>query len=719
MKSIFIFLTVFICTQIICAQNDTLNDAYHNKLLSQLESEYQLSEGSWVLNPTEAANADQATFYGNQTVTREEVSDKDFNLVINLNIPEMGANPWDAGYFNESVDTVKEGDKVLIVVWLRTASTDFAAPGSINLFAERPVVYVQEVLLRINPTNEWQQYLVPFEASGVFNPKDMRVGFHLSLQKQVIEMAGLAVINYGQSVELSDLPKQLHNENYAGIEDDAPWRQAAANRIEQYRKADMNLQFVDLDGNPMSNVTVTVGMQQHEYAFGTAVDTRRLANNSGFDETYQNKILNLDGEGHGFNWVVTENALKWRAWEQGWAGTKEETVQAIQLLNENNIQVRGHVLLWPGWSTMPDDMMENASDPAYLIDRIKNHMTGILNYEGVKGKVEEWDIINEVVHVRDLENALKGTEGYETGREIYAEVFNAVTEIYPSLITYLNDYNILSNGSVNGGDYTLFKSMATEIIDAGATIDGLGMQAHMGSALIAPDSLYTIIDDCYSTFNRPIKITEFDQSEVINDSLAAKYMGDFVTAVFSHPATNGFFMWGFWDGAHWFKNAPLFHKDWSPKPAFATFTDLLFNQWWTNETITSDENGNISVRGFKGDYAITTTINDMSIVNNLQLSNNMDTVITLPLQITNVSTTALPLIKVMPNPVKELLQISLPYIDDWNITICNSSGETVQYYINDKSMHLLDVQKYATGIYHLQIIDSQQKKYSQKIVVMP
>ena len=30
--------------------------------------------------------------------------------------------------------------------------------------------------------------------------------------------------------------------------------------------------------------------------------------------------------------------------------------------------------------------------------------------------------------------------------------------------------------------------------------------------------------------------------------------------IFSHPATNGFLMWGFWDGAHWKDNAPYFIK---------------------------------------------------------------------------------------------------------------------------------------------------------------
>ena len=40
------------------------------------------------------------------------------------------------------------------------------------------------------------------------------------------------------------------------------------------------------------------------------------------------------------------------------------------------------------------------------------------------------------------------------------------------------------------------------------------------------------------------------------------------------------------------------------------YHDLVYNKWWTRETLTSDENGKISLRGFYGDYDVTVTTAD-------------------------------------------------------------------------------------------------------------
>lgn len=445
---------LFLC--IMATYAYTQNDAYHDALLNQLQADYGLTGGEWILTPDEAANAANAVSYGH-TVIQNMADGQDFSLALNLDIAEAGTNPWDAGYFNENVNTVNVGDPVLVVVWLRTVSAALAAPGKINMYVERPVTYAKQFLLTVNPTAEWQQYLIPFESSEDFEPGQMRVGFHLAFQQQVIEFGGLAMINYSTFADITDLPQKLNNDYYAGMEPDAPWRAAAADRIEQHRKADLKLVIKDADGNTMPNIDVQVEMVRHLYAFGTAVDTRKLAGNSNFDATYQDKLLDLDGNGHGFNWIVTENALKWRAWEQGWAGTQDETINALNWLSDNNIKSRGHVLLWPGWGNMPDDMQTNSGDPAYLTNRINEHISAILNTSGIRENIKEWDIINEPAHVRDLETALQGTPGYTTGRELYAQVFNTARAEDPDITAYLNDYSILSNGSVRGGDYTFSK----------------------------------------------------------------------------------------------------------------------------------------------------------------------------------------------------------------------------------------------------------------------
>jgi GH35 family endo-1,4-beta-xylanase len=691
------------------------NDAYHNILANQIQTNYNLPLGNWVLSPNELTNAANAASYGNTTIQTIAVG-QDFSMALNLDVANTGANPWDAGYFNSNVNAIQTGDKVLAVIWLRTVAVPLGGQsGKVNVFVENATTYNKEFFIITAPTFQWQQYLISFEATENYAAGSLNFGLHLAYQQQTIEIGGLAMMNFGNSVPLSSLPQNFNISNYQGIEPNAPWRIAAANRIEQHRKANMQLQVKDGQGNPIPNATVHVEMLRHDFAFGTAVTPRRLANNSLFDQTYQNHLTNLDGNNHGFNWVVTENALKWNAWELNWSGTPAETVNAIQWLLNNHIQMRGHVLVWPGWSHMPSDMQSNQNNPAFLKSRIDSHLNDILNYTGIKNKIMEWDVLNEIVHVRDLEYALQGTPNYPTGRELYPHIFNQAKLESPSLIGYLNEYNILNNGSVTGGDYMQYKSMLQEIVNAGAAVGGIGFQAHMGSALVSPDSLYAILEDAHQTFNLPIKITEYDQSDILPDTMAAKYTGDFLTMIFSHPATNGFLMWGFWDGAHWKSNAPLYDINWNPKPTHTVFTDLIFNQWWTDSTLTTDANGNLDLRGFKGDYRITTTHNNQTVTADLTMKNDLNqTILLFPVGTKTVLTEVN--ITVFPNPVSDYLSLELPFQSNWNVTILDATGKVLYQKTTTDSIQFLDFRNHASGTYFVRVQDENGVGVVKKVI---
>ena len=64
-------------------------------------------------------------------------------------------------------------------------------------------------------------------------------------------------------------------------------------------------------------------------------------------------------------------------------------------------------------------------------------------------------------------------------------------------------------------------------------------------------------------------------------------------------------MWGFWDGAHWKHNAPLYRNDFSMKPAGRIVRDFALQRWRTNEDAKTDGQGSFSTRAFLGTYEIT------------------------------------------------------------------------------------------------------------------
>ena len=51
----------------------------------------------------------------------------------------------------------------------------------------------------------------------------------------------------------------------------------------------------------------------------------------------------------------------------------------------------------------------------------------------------------------------------------------------------------------------------------------------------------------------------------------------------------------------------LFTRDMKPKPAFFAMNELINKEWKTNATMFADASGNISFRGFKGEYEISYT----------------------------------------------------------------------------------------------------------------
>ena len=688
-------------------------DAYHTALQTSLQNDYSLPAGNWVFNNAEAANLGAAFAYGaSQNI--EAVNGQVFSQKASITVSGTGANQWDSGYGIRNVNAIGNGNACLMVIWLRSANGD----GKVSLFVENASTYAKEVYLTFDLSSQWTQFLVPFDAAQAYAANSLTAGLHLAWQAQTVEVGGFTMLNYGNSVSVNDLPSQVNNDHYGGWEPDAPWRAEAAQRIEQLRKANLTVRVEEADGTPVPDAAIQVEMLQHEFAFGSAVVSRLFAGNNSQNPTYESKLLNLDGQGHGFNWVVFENAMKWPGWEQNWITTKPETANAVQWLRNHDIKIRGHCLVWPGWSNLPPDIQTHQNDVNYIRNRINNHIEEIVNYPGIKGNIEEWDVLNEIVTNRDLEMALRGKPGYPTGREIYPEIFQKMAEEDPYTKVYLNDYMTISQGNTGGGNYDSLKLFTQEIIDAGVQLDGMGYQGHIGGF---PTSIYdvkSILDDFYNTFGTTGKITEYDISDQVSDQLAANYLRDFLTMVFSHSSMDGFLMWGFWDGAHWHQNAPMFYQNWTLKPSGQAFIDLVFNEWWTNASGQTDPAGEFNVRGFKGKYKVTIDCGDVVLVDTVLLSNNMTLVKKGDELFTGakaVYTSGPPVFSISPNPASHSLNIRKTDPELATVQIFDAAGRQV-FDQKMTGMELSIPLNFGKGIFEV-MLESGGKRVSETIII--
>jgi GH35 family endo-1,4-beta-xylanase len=370
------------------------------------------------------------------------------------------------------------------------------------------------------------------------------------------------------------------------MEPDAPWRQAAAARIEKIRKADLKVVVKDKNGQPIAGADVRAHQTRQAFAFGTCVPADKLKGAG--NERYRQITTEL------FNTATLENNLKWVPLDGEWGPsfTLDAAKEGIAWLHDHGLDVRGHVLVWPGWRNLPRSLHAHEKDPAALRAITDKHIRDVAG--AVKGTVVHWDVMNEPFDNHDLIDIL--------GDDAMVDWFKTARAVDPAPKLFINDYAILSGSGGDTPHRAFYDKTIQYLVDHEAPLDGIGLQGHFGDALTGPEDMLAILDR-YARFGKTIYITEYDV--VINDEeLAGQFTRDFYTTLFSHPAVGGIIMWGFWDGAHWKNNAPLYRRDWSLKPAGQAYRDLVLKDWRTDQAGKTDVQGAFGTRGFLGDYDI-------------------------------------------------------------------------------------------------------------------
>lgn len=390
---------------------------------------------------------------------------------------------------------------------------------------------------------------------------------------------------------------------YPGAEPDAPWRTQAATQIANLRMAPLQVNVTDAWGNPISGAQVSVQMREHEFGFGSAVQAKRLRNSHPSHDAYKQKVAEL------FNLATIENNLKWPPWEGEWGGdfTQAGAQNAVSWLAGQDIDVRGHALVWPGYTNLPQtvkNMLDgaplDAGEQTALRNAIAAHISDIAGT--FAGQLAAWDVVNEERANHDIMDNLA------EGDLAMIDWFNQAQTVDPNAARYINDYGILtSGGATNTSNQQEYFNTIQALINNGASIDGIGFQSHFDqNSLTGPEQLWTILD----TFNQlglDMQITEFDFTTT-DEQLQADYTRDFMTAMFAHSGIDDFVFWGFWEDAHWRPDAAMFRSDWSIKPNGQAYLDLVFEEWWTSEVL-SAIGGSVSLDGFKGKYEVIVTHN--------------------------------------------------------------------------------------------------------------
>lgn len=450
--------------------------------------------------------------------------------------------------------------------------------------------------------SEWTETSFPFVMEKDAEPRDVRLIFTFDTYAEQFELSPVTFINYGSNVKMADLPRSIAR--YDGWEANAPWRKQAAERIEKYRKGDLTVNVVDANGKPVKNAAVSINMTRNAFNWGTAVTSDRLLDtNSIKARRYRDTLEKY------FNQVVFENEMKWGPWlNQDPQKRGDRTKEAIVRLKKKGITSRGHVMVWPSYEHSPKFFRQLMSDPAKISDTISSHIADQTSI--MKGQFTEWDVVNEPYAHNDFLKIL--------GKEAMIPWFKEAHAGDPNVRLFLNDYTMFHGEGVGSASQAFFDNVKF-LIDNGAPIHAIGEQGHIGGT---PPAITHVLErlDYFSKLGLPIQISEFDINSN-DDNLKARYTRDFITALYSHPATIGFVQWGFWEDQHWFPVAAMWNKDWSVRENGKAYTELVTKTFWTNFNGKTASNGISKTRGFTGDYEITVSYKGKTIKKTYTLNN--------------------------------------------------------------------------------------------------
>jgi len=695
MKKVLLFLMI--------SSNLFAQDNYHVAIEQMIANTYGLQNGEWMLFDDEVQNLTIDYNYGSVDLIQLTTNTEDFTQVTNILNEVEGGYFYDSGWGISNQSTIQQNDVCLLIVNLRkTNNVNDLGKISLGIQAADNSIFEDNIVIQLE--ENWNQYLIPFQASTIYLPDELIIALGLAWEVQEIELAGINILNFGNNYTVEELPLVIHNDRYGGYEADAPWRAEAAARIEANRKADLDISVTDINNNPVSGAAVEIRMLEHEFKWGTEIDLSRFAGNNLHEQEFENKLLDLDGQGHKFNWVAPGASFKWPGIEEGWIAPSDQKINAVNWLKDNDYNIRFHTLVWPGWINCPFDIEANSDDPQYIINRTNDWIDFILNHPELQNIFDEYDVLNETTTNRDYEMTFAGFGPYVTGREYYIEVMNQFSAIVPDKPNVIVDYVTISSQQYKGTEYDFLQNTIQELVDGGVELDGIGFQAHMSSF---PTSLYEveeILNDFAERFNTPLKITEFDFLDPrIDPDVSANYLDDFLTMMFSIPEVDMFIFWGMWDGAHWTNSGNLFYLDWTPKPAAAVTFNKLFNEWWTEEDGETNNDGNATFRGFKGQYEITIQYEGQSIIDTItltedrQLTYNLDETSAVQENDRHLD------IDVFPNPTSHLISIesqeNISIVELYSLTGKKIISKTER---NSKRVNL-NVEGLPNGIYVIKI----------------
>ena len=282
-----------------------------------------------------------------------------------------------------------------------------------------------------------------------------------------------------------------------------------------------------------------------------------------------------------FNSLTPEGAYKWPATEPEPGAYTWDSADAISAFAaDNDMGIRGHTLVWPNSAsaqlyTIVPDYVYASPDAETMQQHIDDHIEAVVTrYADV---TDRWDVVNEPLLTGG--DALDPNPLTETlGEEWIVRAFQQTRELDPDADLYVNE--VLTEQP--GPKHDALMALVQRLVDAGAPIDGVGLQGHFLAGAPTREELETVLRD-WEALGLQVAITELDIPTPDGDAEAqAAQYADVVEACLASEACVEITLWGFTDAHSWLNDflgpgwAPLlFDADYEPKPSYHAVAEAL------------------------------------------------------------------------------------------------------------------------------------------------
>ncbi len=509
--------------------------------------------------------------------------DGQFADFLRVNVNEAGQNTWDVTAKSiGNQEPIKKGDWVYASYYARASGET----ESINIrgFIERSVPSWMMISdASVAAGSKWTRVVASGKAPEDLAKDSVYISLHLAAKKQSLDIANIVFVSAPGNIEQNLFP--VTELSYSGMEESAPWRTKAKQMIKQHREGSFQIFVLNQQGEAIPNAEVSIQMQDVDYELGSMAHGL-LVEDSEIGQQYRKWFAQF------FNYATA--TIYWADW--GWENpeVRESYLKKMTYFQEQNIDMRGHVLLYPAFRFSPQVLIDLQDDKQAFIARVNQQIDEIVPLLKAFG-MNEYDVINELRAEKEWLDIV--------GMETVVDWYKRVHALHPEAILYINENSILTDGGDNTGQKDHYYDLITELLEKGAPIHGIGMQGHFNGIVTPVDKMWKILDR-FASFNLPIRITEYD-TDTRDVQGQALFDTDFYEAMYAHPATVGVTRWGFYEPVMWRPAGALIDSQNDFKPNAQAYMDWLYALRDFQQTLISDKQGSLSFAGKYGRYRVT------------------------------------------------------------------------------------------------------------------